>query len=506
MTSRSKTTANRTSAKRAVAKPPAEKASKAIKAVKAKTAVPAKTSTAANKKSSNSKANLQPSKAAASKPTNARKTSANPKTKASFAAAVPPPAKKPTASKRKTPAKTSEVSPTKANAIKTAAKPAAKKPIASKNTATKATGRTKAATATKPEPKPPEIETRKLDTNIKVTEPRPKTASKKPTKRIVAPPAKPDSPPTDQSVVEKLKDLQQKREQRKDLSKQQDSRPSLVHRDPLAIAPREEGKDRLILLVRDPYWLHASWDVTRRSVERAKASLAGNWHTVKPVLRLVRLDNSSTTNNAESIVRDIPIHSGVRNWYVEIADAPSSYMAILGYLGTDARFHELCRSNNVRTPAPASNDAIDEHWADIARDADRIFSLSGGYESGPNSEVLKSMFEDRLERPIGGPSAAEFGGGADGSLKRHRDFHFELDVELVVYGATQPYSKLVIANEATPVRSDGTFAARLPMPNTRQVITATARGRDGIEEQTIVIAVERNTKIMELVSNTEADE
>ncbi len=307
-------------------------------------------------------------------------------------------------------------------------------------------------------------------------------------------------------MVGQLRDLQEKRERNKDLSRQTDARPSLVHNDPLATQPPQEGKDRLVLLVRDPFWLHASWDISRRSVQRAKASLAGHWHTVKPILRLIHIDDSGTTNNAETIVRDIEIHSGVRNWYIPVTDAPQSYIALLGYMTGANRFHELCRSNRVRTPIPGGNDAVDDHWADIARDAERVYSLSGGFDEDHRSEDLQDMFEERLKRPIGGPSAAEFGGGADGSLKRHRDFHFELDVELVIFGSTQPFSKLKVGDEPATVRADGTFSAKVPMPNSRQVIPITARGRDGNNEQTIVIAVERNTKIMEAVSNAEAEE
>jgi hypothetical protein len=50
------------------------------------------------------------------------------------------------------------------------------------------------------------------------------------------------------------------------------------------------------------------------------------------------------------------------------------------------------------------------------------------------------------------------------------------------------------------VQVDGTFSARLPFPDRRQVLPATARSRDGVDERTVVIAVERNTKIMEPLS------
>ncbi len=47
------------------------------------------------------------------------------------------------------------------------------------------------------------------------------------------------------------------------------------------------------------------------------------------------------------------------------------------------------------------------------------------------------------------------------------------------------------------VRPDGTFTVRLSMPDKRQVIPVVASSKDGVEERTIVVAVERNTKMME---------
>ena len=49
---------------------------------------------------------------------------------------------------------------------------------------------------------------------------------------------------------------------------------------------KEPLQDRIVLLVRDSFWLQASWEITRASVERAQSSLAERWHTATPVLRL----------------------------------------------------------------------------------------------------------------------------------------------------------------------------------------------------------------------------
>jgi hypothetical protein len=47
------------------------------------------------------------------------------------------------------------------------------------------------------------------------------------------------------------------------------------------------------------------------------------------------------------------------------------------------------------------------------------------------------------------------------------------------------------------LRTDGTFTVRFSMPDSRQIIPAVASSADGIEERTIVLAVERNTKELE---------
>jgi uncharacterized protein len=67
----------------------------------------------------------------------------------------------------------------------------------------------------------------------------------------------------------------------------------------------------------------------------------------------------------------------------------------------------------------------------------------------------------------------------------------------VVYGTTEPNAKVTLQGEPVQVRSDGSFTVRFSMPDARQIIPAVATSVDGIEERTIVLAVERNTKELE---------
>jgi hypothetical protein len=266
------------------------------------------------------------------------------------------------------------------------------------------------------------------------------------------------------------------------------------------LPPIVKGKDRLVLMVRDPYWLHAHWDITRQSVERAKVALAENWHTVKPVLRLLKMEDSGTTNNSEMVFRDIEIHGGVRNWYIDVDSPPSSFRMLMGYLCSNGRFHELARSNTVTTPVPGGKEASDDHWADIATDAEHIYSMSGGYGDETQTGDLTEVFEERLKRTMDADVLSQFGSGAEGSLKRHKQFHFDVDAELIVFGSTHPEAHVSVGTEPVKVRNDGSFSIRMPLPDRRQVLPATAKSRDGVDEQTVVIAVERNTKVMERLS------
>lgn len=260
-----------------------------------------------------------------------------------------------------------------------------------------------------------------------------------------------------------------------------------------------ETRDRIALLVRDAFWLHACWEVSRQSVARAKAALAEHWHNARPILRIYEVESGSTTSTAEVHHRDIEIHGAVSNWYIEVDDPPNSYRVDLGYLASNGKFFCIARSNVVSTPKPGSSDDIDQNWNSVAEDYERIYALSGGNDEG--GEQLKELFEERLRRPMGSPVVTQFGVGAQGSLNRNREFEFEVDAEMIIFGSSRPNAHVSLSGEPVKLRPDGTFTIRLAMPDRRQVLPIVASSPDGVEERTVVLAVERNTKVMEPVTN-----
>jgi hypothetical protein len=102
--------------------------------------------------------------------------------------------------------------------------------------------------------------------------------------------------------------------------------------------PAGYGRDRIVVMVRDPYWLHTYWELTRHAVQRAEAALGQDWHGARPILRLLDVSARDTANSAEAVVRDIDIHGGCNNWYIDVANPPRSYRVDIGYLSRRGRF------------------------------------------------------------------------------------------------------------------------------------------------------------------------
>ena len=257
-------------------------------------------------------------------------------------------------------------------------------------------------------------------------------------------------------------------------------------------------RDKIVLIVRDPYWLHVHWDICRASVIRAREALGPEWHGARPILRLYRVCDTSITSQADVHECDVEIHGGVNDWYIDVHTPPATYRADIGYLCGNGRFHQLARGNKVTTPHAGEGGPVDRHWDDIAEDFDRIYAMSGGFTEEGASEELRESLEERLRRPVQGRGASQFRGPAD-IVDGRADFQFHVDAEIIIYGTARPDAYVKVDGEPVRLREDGTFTMRLNLPDKRQIVPIIAQTFDGVEQRTAVLAFERNTKYMEPV-------
>ena len=291
--------------------------------------------------------------------------------------------------------------------------------------------------------------------------------------------------PTDPEVVRRIAEARERLARAKNLA----TRPE-------AGRANRPARDRMVLMVRGPYWMHAFWEITPRSISRAQAALGQEWHSARPVLRVLRIETASQASPAARVIREIEVHGGVKNCFIDVRE-PMRCKVEIGYLTTSGRFHGLARSNAVTTPPASQSDTLDVHWGEILGDCDRIYAMSGGFSPENNSTELQELFEERLRRPM--VTSPKSTGPEDGDSEPtfRTDFQLDVDAEMVVYGVTQPDARVTLQGEPVRVQSDGTFRVRVDMPNKRQVLPIIATAPDGARRQMIVMAVERNTKSLE---------
>ena len=248
--------------------------------------------------------------------------------------------------------------------------------------------------------------------------------------------------------------------------------------------PEKYGDVKIVLLVRDPHWIHSYWEITEDKYNEVRSQLGGDLERSKEILRVY--DASSEPWKSF----DIEIHHGTKNWYINVPEANRTYVVDIGYLAPDGRFITMARSNAVTTPRDGISDVIDEEWMTI--DFDRIYALSGGFGIGKSSGEIKKLMEKHLElqkssgwisslsSPFGGP--------------RERPFFLVANTELIVYGATEPTAKLFVQGKRVNLRRDGTFTMRFALPDGQQVIPIEAIRDDDAEKRSITPTVEKHTK------------
>lgn len=268
-------------------------------------------------------------------------------------------------------------------------------------------------------------------------------------------------------------------------------------------------KDRILLAVSNPYWLNAYWEISPNSVQRAEAALKQDWHGSRLTIRLFDVTSQDTTSTSETPVKDIVLQGSGQNWYIDVPQPPRMYRADIGYVSRRGDFYVLARSNVVTPPKAGTGEVtegIEGNWddSDAKHRAERILAMSTGFESSGSAE-LREFFEERTGRTLGPPKETAFGTGAmpPGSVKK---FFFEIDAKLIVFGRTDPAAHLTLNNDPIKLNPDGSFRMTFNLPDSRQIIPAVAASADGVEERTIVLAVERNTKHLDPMIHDQMNE
>jgi hypothetical protein len=255
--------------------------------------------------------------------------------------------------------------------------------------------------------------------------------------------------------------------------------------------------DFLVLMQRDPNWLHAFWNVSER--RRRLALQEGR----KMVLRLYDVSRDKTVRQRRKPVQEIEVPVSARSWYIS-RETKGDVKVEIGTISPRGKFEPVVESAEVHDEADFQQayDAWQEGMDVFVRES------LGGTEwtaLGSSAMIMKQILgEISGQAPWPGsaaPSSEAFSSrmlqdtsGKTMLSEKGKDFFLWVKTRLIVYGGTAPDASLQVQGKPFPLRPDGTFSFEVDLPDSHQEFPIRAVDKDGDQERQITPIVDKRTE------------
>ncbi len=320
--------------------------------------------------------------------------------------------------------------------------------------------------------------------------------------------------------------------------------------------PEAYGTQRLLLVARDPHWLYAHWDMTLEQLrEHNTASRDGhlvvrvfrdqpagkpvleqhvhpesrNWFLhvgrggVKYVAQLGYFDRKGawktvTTSSAtltppdvlssDTTVRfeTIPIEVPFKKLLELVKGAVAEHMPLMEVI------QELRAAGYPELPklVPADGATTSAWTPQQERALAEIVNIDEVRRVWMGSLEITELIRRSLEKEISSQAAAalargqQFGAAAQpsgvfsisspfGGEERRKGFWFNVNAELIIYGATEPDAAVTIGGRKIQLRPDGTFSFRFALPDGNYDLPVEATASDASDSRRAELKFKRAT-------------
>ncbi len=258
--------------------------------------------------------------------------------------------------------------------------------------------------------------------------------------------------------------------------------------------PYRYKDNRIVLLPRDPWWLHTYWDISEKKVEEVMSFMPPqDREKARWILRVYDIEGKDFSKREYNYFFDIDIHFEANNWYINVNNPERSWCVEIG-LKTEKEFFPVACSNVVKTPYFGISDIVDEEW--IIPD-EEYFKILGVYDLGKSSlerrKKLEMIFRKQISSGMFSPGISSlFSLGI--KKERERKFFLEVATELILYGRTEPNASLTVNGERIKLNNDGTFSLRYFLPEGNFRFEVEAISQDKEDRIKITPIVERSTE------------
>ncbi len=310
--------------------------------------------------------------------------------------------------------------------------------------------------------------------------------------------------------------------------------------------PDSYGTGRLFLAARDPHWLYAAWDLTKEQ-QREYNKLSKDKHLV------VRIFLNRVGGKAFS---ETHVHPESRHWFIHVGKAGARFVAELGYYDKSDKWVSVSQSKSTLTPPDSLSEDTTASFTDVPVEVPfmdlietvkqelkgnlplveaieqlraagntalpKAKSLAKGLWTSAQEKALASvvsmdsvrriwigsleiteLIRRKLSNELSSAAAAQFsqpGAGGLGSVsspfggeEENKGFWFNVNAELIIYGATEPTAEVTIGGKVIKLRPDGTFSYRFALPDGNYDLPAVAVSADRSEARSAELKFSRST-------------
>jgi len=318
--------------------------------------------------------------------------------------------------------------------------------------------------------------------------------------------------------------------------------------------PEAYGTKKLFLTARDPHWLYAHWDLTREQQNELNAS-STDGHLVLRIyaqkieghpLYEIHVHPESrhwfahVERAGNSYIAELGCYSALGRWMrvavssgtvtppdaaskedaTEFATIPFEYpFARLMQIIEDAvrdnmplaqAIEELRRHGHPDLPrlVPPANAPVGlstpgpaRSWTPQQEQAlAKIVNIDETRRIWMGSLEITELIRRRLAQEVTSPVTAfgissvtsPFGGMAE----KAKGFWFNVNAELIIYGATEPDAKVMLGGHEIKLRSDGTFSYRFSLPDGKYDLPAVAVSASGDDARAADLKFVRETQYL----------
>jgi hypothetical protein len=316
--------------------------------------------------------------------------------------------------------------------------------------------------------------------------------------------------------------------------------------------PESYGTKRFVLTARDPHWVYAHWDLTReqqkefnaRSVDKHlvirvyQNLIAGKPFTEVHVHPESRNWFINVGQGGTRYIAELGLYTKNGKWEtVSISGAtltPPDTMSEdvstrFETLPTDLQFSQLLtlvkqaaadhvplmeaieqlRGMGYKNLPPV--DIIASRvWTPAQEKAlAQIISMDSVRRVWMGSLEITELIRRQWQHELASAAAAQFSQPLPGMLgvtgaississpfggMERRKFWFNVNAELIIYGATEPDAEVTIGGRTIKLRSDGTFSYRFALPDGRYELPAVATSADQKEQRSAALHFSRSTE------------